>query len=142
MSPREADNVALVRQYMDDVWNEGHVELVDEYFAEDFVLHEASNESRTRTEYKETVREIRGAFPDFTVRLDDLLGDDDKVAVRITERGTHEGEYMGIDPTGREVEIHGIVIDRLEDGTVVEEWSQADVLGLLGQLGVVDTPGD
>ncbi len=72
--------------------------------------------------------------------LHEVLADGGYVAFRATEIGTHEGEFMGIEPTGRRVEMEGTVIHRLEDGKVAETWAQFDVLGLLRQLGAIELP--
>lgn len=90
-----------------------------------------------REGYKEAVQDYRSGFPDFTVEIVDLISTDDTVVAEYSVHGTHEGEAMGIAPTGNEVEMSGIVIFRLEDGKIVEERNQGDVLGLLQQLGAV-----
>jgi predicted ester cyclase len=78
---------------------------------------------------------LRAAFPDMTTTLEHLLGEGDLVAVRHIWRGTHEGDYEGIAPTGRQVTFTGADIYRIVDGKIVEEWSEFDELGILRQLG-------
>jgi predicted ester cyclase len=72
--------------------------------------------------------------------VEDSIAERDKVAYRWTYRGTHQGELMGIGPTGKEVQITGITIDRISGGRVEEEWNRFDQLGMLQQLGVVPAP--
>jgi predicted ester cyclase len=83
---------------------------------------------------------FRSAFSDFALEVHDMFGVDDKVVTRFTMRGTHDGEFMGIAPTGRPVEFDGIAIDVMRDDKRVDGWAQLDQLGLLTQLGVADPP--
>jgi len=80
------------------------------------------------------------AFPDLRVTVDDLLAEADKVAAHITMKGTHKGEFMGIAPTGRQVEMRISDIVRIAGGKAVERWGVEDSLGMLTQLGVVTPP--
>jgi len=77
------------------------------------------------------------AFPDYRTEIDDLIAEGDEVAARITMSGTHHGEFMGVSPTGRRVTFSGMYIARLEQGKIVEHWSEEDGVSLLGQLGVI-----
>jgi predicted ester cyclase len=78
-----------------------------------------------------------GAFPDGQVTVEDLLADGDKVVVRISLRGTHQGAFRGIAPTGKPITLMGIHIFRFANGKVVEHWGLMDWLAALQQLGVV-----
>jgi len=89
----------------------------------------------------EQFEQIRGAFPDLSVTVEEMVAEDDTVAARVTWHATHEGEYMGIEPTDREVEFPINVFLRLDDGKVVERWIQPDQFDLMQQLGVVEPPG-
>ncbi len=84
---------------------------------------------------------FRNAFPDLHFTVEDMLAEGDRVASRYTARGTHRGELMGLPPTGRQVTEVGIVISRLAEGKLVEDWHSPDNLGLMQQLGVVTFPG-
>lgn len=75
------------------------------------------------------------AFPDLHLEVDDMFGDGDKVATAFTLTGTHEGEMMGMPPTGKRVSIHGIIHSRVQGGRIVEEWELVDFAALLEQLG-------
>jgi predicted ester cyclase len=79
------------------------------------------------------------AFPDLQITVEDMVAEGDKVAVRWRLRATHQGEFMGIPPTGNQVTMTGIDINRLEGGRLVERWGNEDMLGLLQQLGVMGT---
>jgi predicted ester cyclase len=82
---------------------------------------------------------FRAAFSGFTATILDQIAENDKVVTRKVFTGTHTGEFQGIEPTGRDVEIHVIDIVRVEDGRIVEHWNCVDRLGLLAQLGVLPT---
>ena len=79
-------------------------------------------------------------FPDLQISVDDLVGEDEKVAWRLTVRGTHRGEFRGIPPTGTEVRFGAQYIFGFRDGKVVERWTNFDRLGVLVQLGAVPAP--
>ena len=81
------------------------------------------------------------AFPDLKRPVEDLVAEGDKVVARWTSTGTHDGEFMGIPPTGKRITTSGITIFRLEGGKIVEEWSESDMLGMMQQVGAVPAPG-
>ncbi len=80
---------------------------------------------------------FRAAYSDGRITVDDQVAEGDKVASRWTGRGTHDGQLMGIAPTGRRVTVPGVTVSRLENGKVVEEWTNWDTLGMLRQIGAV-----
>ena len=130
MTPEE--NVAAVRDFVERAWNAGDESVFEEHLAPDFM--------GDRNAFKAIIFGVRAGFSDFALEVDDMFGVDDKVVTRFTMRGTHDGEFMGIAPTGRKVEFDGIAIDVMRDGKRVEGWAQLDRLALLSQLGVVDSP--
>jgi steroid delta-isomerase-like uncharacterized protein len=81
------------------------------------------------------------AFPDLRLTVEDSVAAGDKVAARVTFRGTHRGAFQGIPPTGKQVTFSAIEFNRMEDGKVAEHWVELDLLGLLQQLGAIPTPG-
>jgi predicted ester cyclase len=80
------------------------------------------------------------AFPDQKWTIEELIAEGDKVVNRFTWRGTHQGNFLGIAPTGSQVEVKGVVIDRFADGKIADTRILMDNLGLMQQLGVVPTP--
>lgn len=84
------------------------------------------------------MRMLHGGFSDLEATIETMIEEGDYVATRYTYRGTHDGEFMGIPPTNRSGEIGGMVLSRIEDGETTETWVNADMLGLLQQVGVVD----
>lgn len=138
---RTEENKKIARRYPEEVATERNVDLIDELETDDFVEHGPfGQESRGPTEDKEQMRSFLAAFPDFEATVEDVIAEGDMVAMRVTLRGTHEGEFMGIDPTGKPFEIQNMVFTRVEDGKIAERWVQPDSLGLMQQLGVVELP--
>lgn len=78
---------------------------------------------------------IRSAFPDFHLVIEDQIAEGDKVGTRVTFHGTHQGEFRGIAPTGKQIEYSGVAIDRIVGGKAVEMWHLANQLALLQQVG-------
>jgi steroid delta-isomerase-like uncharacterized protein len=135
------ENIAAVRQ-VTDAMNTGNLAAFDELYASDYVIHVAGWPDLDREGFRKAVAELRQAFPDFEILLDDIFATDERVAFRFTHRGTHRGEYFGVPPTGKQMTWGGIVISRFEAGRWVEDWEFSDTLGLLQQLGVVSLPQD
>jgi predicted ester cyclase len=88
------------------------------------------------------MEQVHAAFPDFEATEEFSLCEGDLVASHMTYAGTHEGEFMGIPATGTRVEVTGTTINRVVDGRIAESWVETDFLGLLRQVGVVETPGN
>jgi predicted ester cyclase len=86
------------------------------------------------------LKSFYAAFPDLTHEVQDLFSVEDRVVLRAVDTGTHQGKFMGLAPTGRSVEISVIAIFRFEDGRIAEIWEEADILGLLRQIGVEGLP--
>lgn len=130
-------NKMLVRRAVNEVYNQGNLAVVDELVASDFVIHAASEDIRGPEATKQYVAALREAFPDIHFTIDDQFADGDRVATRWTARATHTGTFQGIPPTGKQVRMTAIDIDRIVNGKVVECWTNMDELGLLQQLGVI-----
>lgn len=137
-------NKAIERRLLDEVYSQGNLEVIDELVASDFVGHGAAADGgdQGREAYRQFVVEMRTAFPDFKMTVEDQVAEGDKVVTRFRARGTHAGPFQGIPPAGKQGEISGTIIDRIADGKIIECWSSADYLGLLQQLGVVPAPDD
>lgn len=137
------ENKALLQRFYDEVFNEGNLDVVDELIAADAVEHEEfpGLEGSGREVAKQFITIIRSAFPDVRVQAHDMIAEGDRVAARITFTGTHQGEFLGIPPTGKQVEVSTIDIIRVANGKMVEHWGVTDNLTMMQQLGVVPTPG-
>jgi predicted ester cyclase len=131
MSMSAEENKALVRREQEELWNHtGNLDAAEEIFAPDYA--EAA---------RQEAADFRRGFPDVVSAIEDLIAEGDKVVARWRASATHRGEYMGIPPTGREVEFTGISVYRIEGGKVAESWTAEDDLGLMRQIGAVPDPG-
>jgi serine phosphatase RsbU (regulator of sigma subunit) len=120
----EEVNKAIFRRYIEEVWNQGRLELTDEIF-DRYVSHQPDGSTLERgpEDVKRFVGEFRSAFPDLRIRIDDQIAEGDKVWIRATIRGTHQGEFRGMAPTGNEIEDKGVTVFRFSsEGKVVESW--------------------
>ncbi len=136
------ENKALIRRFAEEYVNKGNLALASELLTPTYVNHLAPPGIPPGPDGENQVLTMfRSAFPDGQVTLEDILAEGDKVAVRLTFSGTHQGEFMGIPPTGRSFTIAGMNVFRIEDGKIAENWPQLDMLSLMQQLGVVPPPG-
>jgi predicted ester cyclase len=137
-------NKALFRRVIDEVFVGGNTSLIDELVAPDFVEHEELPPGipAGREGVKQLSSAFLSAFPDFKATIDDLIAEGDKVVARATWSGTHQGEFMGIPPTGKRVSFQVIDIVRFAGGKFVEHWGQMDNMAMMQQLGVIPAPGE
>ena len=131
-------NKAILRRVWDDAWNEGRLDVIDEIFHPDVVDHgQAPGLTKQGPEgAKEAVMQFRTPVPDLHITVEDMLAEGDKVLTRWTARGTQTGQLGPIPPTGKRAELHGMTVNRLVDGRIIEAWDNFDWLGLMRQLGV------
>ena len=128
----------LARRFIEDLWDRGELSVADEIITPDFTDHDPVSGQRPGLDgYKAMVGAFRAAFPDLRVKNEAVIAEGDKVVVRWTARGTHNGVLMNIPPTGRQVTLKGVDILRVEGGKIVERWGEFDALGMLHQLGVI-----
>jgi steroid delta-isomerase-like uncharacterized protein len=128
------DNKVLARRSWELLEN---LDILDEVYATELVWHEPDQEIQGLEEAKQFVSMYKTAFPDLSATVEDVIAEGDQVVTRYTVRGTHQGEIEEFGPpTGRQVEIKGITIHRIEDGKIVEEWERYDNLSVLQQLGL------
>ena len=136
------ENKALVRRFVDEVQSRGNIDAIDRFCAPEFVNHSAPPGMLSDCEgLKHVMTMFRQAFPDSYFTIEGMVAEGDKVATRKTFYGTHQGEFMSIPPTGKQVSIGLIDIVRVAGRQVVEHWSIGDNLGMLQQLGVIPQPG-
>jgi steroid delta-isomerase-like uncharacterized protein len=135
------ENKAIIRRYIEEAWNKGNVNIIDQLMAENYARYMAGPEPPLNREgQKQRIRAFRLAFPDFHLTIEDMIAERDEVAFRMTGTGTQEGTFMGIAPTGRQTSIIIIDIARFANGKIVEQWGSRDDLGMLQQLGVIIPP--
>ncbi len=127
----------LIRRFYTEVVDGGDYSNLDKFVATDYLDHNAAEVNGRGPEVVRTHLEaIRMTLPDFTIQIEDVFAEGDHVITRVSGRGTHLGEWMGIKPTGREVRLKGINIDRVDRGRIAEHWGEADTIGMLAQMGV------
>ena len=131
------DNKALARRYIEEVFNQKNLTLVDELNSPDFVFHNASTTIQGREPYKAYLSMILTAYPDLHMTIEDMIAEGDKVVTRLTAYGKHAGDMFGIQATDNDLEMKAVAIHRVVDGQIVEHWSCKDELGFLQQLGVI-----
>lgn len=131
-----AANRELMTRFIDEVWNKGNMDVADEIFHPEATSPSAPTLPPGPEGVKVIATMFRNAFPDYWMRIDHMVAEDDRVAARFTQGGTHQGELFGIPATGKTVEFTEMGILRIADGKVVESWYDVDMLGLMGQLGV------
>ena len=136
------ENKTLSRRVLEEVFSAGNLDVVDEIYSEEHVHHDPAmpEEGHGREHFKEFASMYRSAFPDVHVEIEDMIAEGDRVATRWVASGTHEGDLMGISPTGRRVRVAGTTIDRIADGQIVETWDNYDALGMMQQLGAILSP--
>jgi steroid delta-isomerase-like uncharacterized protein len=131
-------NKQVYRRWFEEVVSGGDLALADELLASNYALHFPGAPGPVDREgHKQLVMMFRSAFPDWRESVEDVIAEGDKVVIRVTGRGTHEGEFQGIPPTGTQVTATGVGIGRIENGRIAEAWAAYDALGLMQQLGAI-----
>ncbi len=136
-------NKELYWRFMSEVANKGNMEIADEILSPQVREYEKlpPGYPPTGEGIKRLFAMLRMAFPDLHISIEDQLAEGDKVVARVTLRGTHQGDFLGIAPTHRQIAYEAIDISRFADGRMVEHWGIPDYLTLLQQLGVTRLPG-
>ena len=129
-------NKAVYRRYIQELFNEGRLDRLDELLSPSYVYHDAPPGTPPgREAIRQVVSMFRAAFPDLTITIEDQVAEGDMVCSRTVTRGTHRGTLFGIPATGNVVAMRGMTFVRIVDGRVAESWVNNDVMGLMSQLG-------
>lgn len=130
------ENIAAQERFAEGVVS-GNLDVIDEVMAPDVVDHDPAPLQGPGPEgFKEFFSTLRNAFPDMNIEPEHMTATDDDVAIAYTLTGTHEGEFLGVEPTGRTISVRGVQIARFnEDARIVERWGSSDELGILQQIG-------
>jgi steroid delta-isomerase-like uncharacterized protein len=135
------ENKQVIGNFLDEVINQGKLERADALVRSDFIeLDPLPGQRQGREGLKEMIGLIRSAFPDTNWVVEEMVAEGDKVVTRFHWTGTHEGAFLGIPATGKQVKVNGVVIDRLDEGKMAESRILMNDLSLLQQLGVVPMP--
>lgn len=132
----ENENKEIVKRYYAEVISGGDYSNLGSFVAAEYVDHNAEDSGRGPEIVRNHIEAIRTTLPDFNMRVEQIFAEGDWVATRVSGRGTHQGEWMNIRPTGREIRLKGINLDRLQDGKIVEHWGEADTVNMLLQMGL------
>ena len=134
-------NKAIVRRLLEEPWK-GDLRVIDELVDRKYVGYDPSIPEPLRGPegFKENISTYRAAYSDARITVDDQIAEGDKVATHWTGRDKHDGDLMGIAPTGKQVKVSGLTLSRLANGKVVEEYTNWDTLGMMDQLGVIPEP--
>ncbi len=128
-------NRQLVRRFYTEVVGGGDYSNLDSFVAIDYLDHNAAEGGRGPEVVRTHLEAIRRTLPDFRVQVEDIFAERDYVITRVTGYGTHLGEWMGIEPTGREVRLKGINTGWIDRGRIAGHWGEADTIGMLSQMG-------
>jgi steroid delta-isomerase-like uncharacterized protein len=135
----EVDAKALVRRYYEEVVNTGAVDEVARFVSPDYVeVHDNTRHAIGLEGVKQHIRGVRQTYPDLHLTIEQQIAEGEWVATRVTMRGTHLGEWIGIRPTGRVLEVTAVNIDRVVDGRIVEHGGAANLLGPLLEIGAIE----
>ena len=135
------ENKDLAQRSWEMLVNEQNPDAIDELYTPNFVWHEPDQDIQGSEEARQFLNTHLSAFPDMHVSVEEVIAEGEKVVTRWTIRGTHQGELEEFGPpTGRQIEIKGITIHRIEDGKIAEEWERYDNLSIMQQLGLASEP--
>lgn len=143
MSTAAERHEARLREYIVECWEKGNVDRLDEFVSANYVEHNpaAPDDIEGIDGHRANIEQYRRTFPDMRVDLELVVAADRYTAQLLTGSGTHEGEFMGVPPTGETVEFMGAGFTEWEDGKMIEDWSVIDLLSIMQQLGMVESPG-
>ena len=131
-------NKAISRRFWEEVVTRRHLEIIDQLIAEDIIDHGGYTGQAPGLEgVRALVSACHNASSDLAYTVEDIFAEDDRVVVRWSVTGTHDGDYFGAPPTGRRLTGGGITIDRIANGKIVESWQEYDTLTMAQQLGIL-----
>ena len=137
------ENKAIARRALEELFSaQGDLDVADEIIAPNYVGHDpvSPEDVRGPEGVKEFASMYRSAFPDVQLSVEDQVAEGDMVVTRWIASGTHQGELMGIAPTGNRVTVSGTSVERIVDGKIVETWDNYDALGMMQQIGAIPSP--
>jgi steroid delta-isomerase-like uncharacterized protein len=128
------ESKVLVRRFIDEIFVKGNAEAADKLVTSDFTPHSWGRMPPGIEPLKDAIKRVHAGLSDVSMKIEDVIAEEDKVAVRLTARGRHTGEFMGLPPSGKDYAISETHIFHLRDGKISEHWRDADMLGLIRQL--------
>jgi len=136
----EERNKKVFERVIEEAYSKGNVDVLNEAFAPNFVEHQTGIMPPTAEGVKGSIVFLRGAFPDLKLTIEEIVASGDKTWARITARGTHQGPFMGLPPTGKSIVITVMDVCRFENGQIVEHWGVADQFAMMMQIGALPRP--
>lgn len=138
------ENKELVQRFISEVVNGRNYDLADELFTADYTRHDpdAPVDEQGPEPFVEALKQLHEAFSDVEIHVGEIIAEDDLVAFEGTMTGTHEGVFMGVEPTHTAIEVPGNAMHRIRDGRIAETWATWNFLGVLQQLGAVERRGE
>ena len=136
-------NKQLAERFHTDIFKAGKLEVAEEILAPDFTIHAPGYPpewTRGPEGTKQLAQAIRSGLPDLGITHDDVIAEGDRVMIRWTSTGTHNGEMMGVPATGKQVTLTGFDLFRVEGEKLAELWQNWDQLGLMQQIGAIPSP--
>jgi len=133
-------NKVLVRRFIDEVFVKGNPDSADKLVTPDFTPHSWGKMPPGVEPLKQAIRHVHAGLADVSFKIEDIIAEEDKVAVRVTARAKHTGDFMGLPASGKQYTISETHIFHVRDGKVAEHWRDADMLGLMRQLGALPEP--
>lgn len=131
-------NKAAYRRFYEEFLGKGNLEVIDQVVDPNVISHSAlPGQKPGAAGLKEAITMFRSAFPDLTIKAEDIIAEGDKVVGRFKVSGTHKGKFMDFEPTGSAFTYDEVVIVRLKDGKIVEHWSVTDALAMMQQIGAI-----
>ncbi len=137
----DEENKNIVRRFFEEGPSKGDLSTANKLLAPNFVLHVPLPCSPGIQGIDEVISACRAAFEGLNVTVEDMVAEGDKVAARFTARGIHKGVFMGVQPTGKPITMTGIEIFRIEKDKIAELWGEANLIGLMQQLGILPPLG-
>ncbi len=137
----EEENKVIVRRFFEEGPSKGNIKAADELLSPDFSMYTPLPASPGIEGIHEVITTCRAAFEHLNVTIEDMVAEDDRVAARFTAHGIHKGDFMGLPATGKQITMTGIEIFRIKEGKIVELWGEANLFGLMQQLGIFPVPG-
>jgi len=133
-------NEQIFKILIEDGFSKGDVSVFDKYTSSNFIEHQHGISPKNAEGVKKAINSLHNAFPDFSLIIENLVSDGDKVWGRLTGRGTHKKQFGPMPPTNKKFEITVIDIMRFEEEKLIEHWGVADRLSLMEQLGMKPPP--
>ena len=136
------ENKEIVRRFFEAGPSQGNLSIADKLLSPDFVMHTPLPASPGIEGMNEVITTCRAAFEHLNVTIEDMIADDNNVTARFTAHGIHKGNFMGIQATGKPIAMTGIEIFHIKEGKIIELWGEANLLGLMQQLGISPATGN